>query len=185
MQSVTSMEEMWYDAWGPYWADYYPSGQLANGQPIVSSPLGTGHQPFAPLQPLVASNVLTATQSSSFNYGDKFYVIDGTSDWIWSLFLPMYQTARTPAGDVPILYAYEQLANVLSLNTFFAVTSQNLSNVLGNIGPWYEHHTFLGDNASSWSIANGNGLSSLWNKLCAITSEPWAHSCDAQYVNQN
>jgi hypothetical protein len=187
-QTVGSMEEWWFDAWGSFWTGYYPSANLVNGQPIVSSPLGTGHQSFAPLQAIVASNFLTASQPSSYNYGDKFYLIDSTSDWLWSLFLPTYETATTPAGGMPIIDAYEQLVNVLPLNVFFPVTSRNLSNlnpVLKNIAPWYEHHTFVEDNVSSWSIANGSGLSSLWNTFCGTSSGPWAHPCDSRYVNQN
>lgn len=151
---VNSMEEYFYDAWGTTWTAVYPAN-------LVSQPLGNGHS-FLPAEYLEAYNIGQALQNpSSSGYGDKFAIIDGTSDWMYWLFTPLFMT-DDPQGRRPnILDAANQLATVVSLHMYFPV--QNRATTSGPL-PWYKHHGFMTDDVSTWT-SSGSNLSQILSNL--------------------
>jgi hypothetical protein len=148
--TVSSLEEYWFDAWGSTWTNWYPSSNISN-------PLGRGHVAFEPLQTVMAYNWIGSLTPGAPGFGDQFAVIDGTSDWMYWAFTPLVM--NTTGGHPDIADAQNQLLTVLPTSVFFQISS---TQVPFSILPWYQHHVFVGDDASLWG---STGLSQFLSTL--------------------
>ena len=104
---------------------------------------------------------MASSTNISILHGDKFGIVDSTSDWLYAAFTPEWMTDDALGRHPNILDAETEIVNTFSSNVSFKVT--NTATPSGSTIPWWKHHTFIGDEVSTW-VPSGSDLTRvLWN----------------------
>ncbi len=153
---VSSFEEWQYDAWGGSgWASWFDSSALTSVKP-----LGDGYA-FVSSQAAALYSLQTVETPGSWGFGDLFAFIDGTSDWLYWYDTPTLWMNDDAYGKTPTIgTAQSQMVSAGVGSAFHPITSVAIE----GIAQWYKHHTFIGDDVSTWSPL-GSNVGSVLNFL--------------------
>jgi hypothetical protein len=177
VSDVTYQEAFLAEAWGTSWAAYYPSSLSTRP---ASSPV-----PFYSMQAVLWNNIGGTST-------DKFYIIDGSNDFLEPWFFSMYADATINiclpgcgAGQVCLgnntctsATVSNAQAEILYLfgSTTFCQVSSTTSNSLSGVLSWNEHHGFLTNDTSTWGSAadscghtstTGSGVAAFFSSIAS------------------
>jgi hypothetical protein len=150
--TVTYQEAFMADAWGATWTTQYPTAYVSLGKPTGSP--GS----FAPMQEVLAYEIY---ESPTQTAGDRFFMIDGSNDYVDTWFISMYPNNQFPSGytgSADVANAQAQIISNFgtvspSNDGVFYQVSLNGSGVgtcAGSLA-WNWHHGFLEDDVSTWN----------------------------------
>ncbi len=140
---VTYQEAWMADAWG-LTTGHFPAS-------LVKTPPGSPGA-FASMQDVLASNIAANTLPQTGQ--DKFYVVDGSSDFADTWFFSMYPTGEFPTGytgAADVGHGQTQIMSKFGTTVFHQITvdGSGIGTLAGAI-PWFRHHGFLLDDTSTW-----------------------------------